>query len=108
MFVIDWDGNMNETEKNKEFNYSVISLGELMSGFDKSQVIKNLAHITRMEAEEIENKFFHKDHNDIKNDIKREIKTVSDLNKAKRYQGKFIRAGLAAVIQMNFYKVVKE
>ena len=99
---------MNGTEQNKEFNYSVISLGELMSGFDKSQVIKNLAHITRMEAEEIENKFFHKDHHKDHSEIKSEIKRVSDLNKAKRYQGKFLRAGLAVVIQMNFYKVVKE
>ena len=104
MFVIDWDENMNGTEQNKEFNYSVISLGELMSGFDKSQAIKNLAHITRMGAEEIENKFFHKDHSDIKAGTKSEIKTVSDLNKAKRYQGKFLRAGLAVVIQMNFRK----
>ena len=99
MFIIDWDGNMSGTEKNKEFNYSVLSIGELMSGFNKARVIKNLTHITRMETGEIEDKFFNKDN--------REIKILSDLNKAKRYQGKFLRAGLAAVIQMNFNKIVK-
>lgn len=85
---------MNRAEKDKEFNYALISFAELMPGFEKSKVIKNLAHVTQLESEKIENKFFNKDN--------REIKIVTDLDKARRYQGKFLRAGLAVVIQMNF------
>jgi hypothetical protein len=83
---------MSATDKN--VSYSVIFMGELIIGFDKQQVINNLTSITRLPVEEIENKFF---------DVGRVvIKKTNELKKAKRYHGKFLRAGMAVGIQMDF------
>ncbi|MDX2507838.1 MAG: hypothetical protein QNL62_25635 [Gammaproteobacteria bacterium] len=78
----------------KEVNYSVVFMGELITGFDKQQVLKNLVNITRMPIEDIEQKFF--------NNGRVIIKRTSNLKKAKHYHGKFLRAGIAVGIQMDF------
>ncbi|MCW8931117.1 MAG: hypothetical protein OQL19_12860 [Gammaproteobacteria bacterium] len=80
----------------KEVNYSVVFMGEIITGFEKQQVMSNLENITRMPADEIEKKFFNES-------VKRiVIKKTSDLEKARKYHGKFSRAGMAVGIQMDF------
>ena len=80
----------------KEVNYSVVFMGEIITGFEKKQVIKNLVNITRMPKDAVEKKFF----NDTPGRVV--IKKTNDLEKARRYHGKFLRAGLAVGIQMDF------
>ncbi len=80
----------------KEVNYSVVFMGEIITGFDKQQVIHNLSNITRLSEQQVEEKFFN-------NGASRLIiKKTSDLAKARRYHGKFLRAGMAVGIQMDF------
>ncbi len=81
----------------KEVNYSVVFMGEIITGFDKQQVLKNLANITRLPKEEVDTKFF--------NTGRVVITKTSDLSKAKRYHGKFLRAGMAVGILMDFEEV---
>lgn len=78
----------------KEVNYSVVFMGEIITGYDKQQVLKNLAAITRMSITDIEQQFF--------NAGRVVIKKTTELEKAKRYHGKFLRAGMAVGIQMDF------
>ena len=79
----------------KEVNYSVVFLGEIITGFEKAQVLKNLASITRLSSNDVENKFFNQQGRVV-------IKSTNDLDKARRYHGKFSRAGMAVGIQMDF------
>ena len=83
----------------KEVNYYVVFLGEIITGFDKKQVLSNLAHITRLTTDDIEQKFFNNQSARIL------IKKTNDLEKARKYHGKFSRAGLAVGIQMDFEDV---
>lgn len=80
----------------KEVNYAVVFMGEIITGFEKKQVIKNLVNITRMPKDAVEKQFF----NDSPGRVV--IKKTNDLEKARRYHGKFLRAGLAVGIQMDF------
>jgi len=80
----------------KEVNYSVVFMGEIITGFNKKQVLKNLANITRLSIDEVDNKFFNE------NTARIVIKKTNDLEKARRYHGKFSRAGMAVGIQMDF------
>jgi len=80
----------------KEVNYSVVFMGEIITGFNKQQVLKNLVNITRLPINEVEKQFF----ND--NSSRIVIKKTNDLEKARRYHGKFSRAGMAVGIQMDF------
>jgi len=80
----------------KEVNYSIVFMGEIITGFEKQQVIKNLAHITRLSTGEVEKKFF----NDQPGRIV--IKKTHNLKKARKYHGKFSRAGMAVGIQIGF------
>ncbi|WP_198265565.1 hypothetical protein [sulfur-oxidizing endosymbiont of Gigantopelta aegis] len=80
----------------KEVNYSVVFMGEIVTGFEKDQVIKNLESITRLSNDEVEKKFF----GDVPSRVV--IKKTNDLEKARRYHGKFSRAGMAVGIQMDF------
>jgi hypothetical protein len=80
----------------KEVSYSVVFMGEIINGFEKQQVLKNLAKITRLPVEEVEQKFF------LENASRIVIKKTTDLEKARRYHGKFLRAGMAVGIQMDF------
>ncbi|MCU7952323.1 MAG: hypothetical protein KZQ64_02840 [gamma proteobacterium symbiont of Bathyaustriella thionipta] len=80
----------------KEVNYSVVFMGEIITGFDKKKVIANLAHITRLPIEEINNKFFSEQN------CRVIIKKTNSLEKARKYHGKFSRAGMAVGIQMDF------
>lgn len=80
----------------KEVNYSVVFMGEIITGFEKQQVMKNLINITRLEAEEVENKFFNLSSGRVV------IKKTNNLEKARKYHGKFSRAGMAVGIQMDF------
>ena len=43
----------------KEVNYSVVFMGEIITGFDKQQVIHNLSNITRLPEAQVEEKFFN-------------------------------------------------
>ncbi len=80
----------------KEVNYSVVFMGEIVTGFEKKQVMDNLINITRLSDADVEQKFF-------KATVGRVvIKKTSNLEKARRYHGKFSRAGLAVGIQMDF------
>ncbi len=74
-------------------------MGEIITGFEKKQVMTNLAHITRLSIDEVEKKFFSNSENRII------IKKTSDLEKARKYHGKFSRAGIAVGIQMDFKDV---
>ena len=80
----------------KEVNYSVVFMGEIITGFNKQQVLRNLANITRLSIDEVDNKFFNE------NTARIVIKKTNDLEKARRYHGKFSRAGMAVGIQMDF------
>ncbi len=80
----------------KEVNYSVVFMGEIITGFKKEQVLHNLANITRLSEEQVEKKFFNLGGTRIV------IKKTGDLAKARRYHGKFLRAGIAVGIQMDF------
>lgn len=80
----------------KEVNYSVVFMGEIVTGFKKAQVIKNLESITRLSNKEVEKKFFGPSAGRVV------IKKTSELEKARRYHGKFSRAGMAVGIQMDF------
>lgn len=84
----------------KEVNYSVVFMGEIVTGFDKKQVMDNLVSITRLSNEEVEKKFFKSSAGRVV------IKKTNDLEKARRYHGKFSRAGLAVGIQMDFEEAV--
>ena len=77
-------------------SYSVVFMGEIITGFEKMQVIRNLANITRLSNEEVEKKFFKDKTGRVV------IKKTSDLDKARKYHGKFSRAGMAVGIQMDF------
>ena len=88
------------TSLDNDVNYSVVFMGEIIMGFDKNHVMKNVAYITHLSLDEIERKFF-------KAKVGRlVIKKTHDLNKAKKYHGKFSRAGMAVGIQMDFKGVV--
>lgn len=80
----------------KEVNYSVVFMGEIITGFDKQQVIHNLSNITRLPEAQVEEKFFNQ------GTTRLIIKKTPDLAKARRYHGKFLRAGMAVGIQMDF------
>lgn len=80
----------------KEVNYSVVFMGEIVTGFEKKQVMHNLVNITRLSNDEIEQKFFNKTEGRIV------ITKTHDLDKARKYHGKFSRAGIAVGIQMDF------
>jgi len=77
-------------------NYSVVFMGEIITGFKKEQVIAKVAHITRMTPDVVVEKFFKEE------PCRIIIKTTPDLEKAKKYHGKFSRAGMAVGIQMDF------
>ncbi len=79
-----------------EVNYSVVFMGEIITGFKKEQVITKIAHITRMTPAVVVEKFFREQ------PCRLIIKSTPDLEKAKKYHGKFSRAGLAVGIQMDF------
>jgi hypothetical protein len=83
----------------KEVNYSVVFMGEIITGFDKKQVLENLARITRLSTDEVNKKFFSDQV------CRLVIKKTSDLEKARKYHGKFSRAGMAVGIQMDFEDV---
>ncbi len=83
----------------KEVNYSVVFMGEIITGFNKQQVIHNLATITRLTEKQVEEKFFNQ------GTTRLIIKKTPDLAKARRYHGKFLRAGMAVGIQMDFEDV---
>ncbi len=90
------------TSVDNDVNYSVVFMGEIITGFEKNRVMKNVAHITRLSLDEIERKFF-------KEQIGRlVIKKTHDLDKAKKYHGKFSRAGMAVGIQMDFKKLAHQ
>ena len=78
-------------------NYSVIFLGEIITGFEKSQVLSNLASITRLNNSDAEKKFF--------NSGNVVIKRTANIEQAKKYQNKFLRAGMAVGIQMEFDEI---
>jgi len=78
----------------KDVNYSVVFLGEIITGFEKSQVLNNLSRITRLNDIEAEEKFF--------NSGNVVIKKTPDIEQAKKYQNKFLRAGMAVGIQIDF------
>ncbi len=80
----------------KEVNYSVVFMGEIITGFKKEQVLHNLASITRLSEAQVEKKFFNL------GGARIVIKKTADLSKARRYHGKFLRAGIAVGIQMDF------
>jgi hypothetical protein len=80
----------------KEVNYSVIFMGEIITGFQKKQVIDNIMNITRLPKEKVLEKFFNEDVGRIV------IKRTNNLEKARKYHGKFSRAGMAVGIQMDF------
>lgn len=80
----------------KEVNYSVVYLGEVAVGFNKDQVLKNLINITRMSEIDVKKKFFNSQNTRVV------IKRTNDLEKARRYHGKFLRAGISVGIQMDF------
>ncbi len=80
----------------KEVNYSVIFMGEIITGFQKKQVIANIMNITRLSKEKVLAKFFNEEVGRIV------IKRTNDLEKARKYHGKFSRAGMAVGIQMDF------
>ena len=80
----------------KEVSYSVVFMGEIITGFDKQQVVHNLAAITRLTEDQVEEKFFNQ------GTTRLIIKKTPDLAKARRYHGKFLRAGMAVGIQMDF------
>ncbi|MCU7801410.1 MAG: hypothetical protein KZQ70_15095 [gamma proteobacterium symbiont of Lucinoma myriamae] len=80
----------------KEVNYSVVFMGEIITGFDKKQVMENLSHITRLSTDEVDKKFFSDQACRIV------IKKTNELEKARKYHGKFSRAGIAVGIQMDF------
>ncbi|MCK5697310.1 MAG: hypothetical protein KAI02_04055 [Gammaproteobacteria bacterium] len=84
------------TSVDNDVNYSVVFMGEIITGFEKNRVMKNVAHITRLPIDEIEKKFFREKIGRLV------IKTTDDLDKAKKYHGKFSRAGMAVGIQMEF------
>jgi len=79
-----------------EVNYLVVFMGEIITGFTKEQVISKVSHITRMTPEVVAKKFFRKE------PCRLIIKSTPDLEKAKKYHGKFSRAGMAVGIQMDF------
>ncbi len=83
----------------KEVNYSVVFMGEIITGFEKHQVMSNLVNITRLKIDEIENKFFKGSSGRVV------IKKTNDLEKARKYHGKFSRAGMAVGIQMDFEEI---
>jgi hypothetical protein len=83
----------------KEVNYSVVFMGEIVTGFEKDQVVKNLENITRLSNDEVEKKFFSEATGRVV------IKKTSNLEKARRYHGKFSRAGMAVGIQMDFEEI---
>jgi len=87
------------SSSDREINYFVVFMGEIITGFEKKQVMTNLAHITRLSIDEVEKKFFSNSENRII------IKKTSDLEKARKYHGKFSRAGIAVGIQMDFKDV---
>lgn len=78
----------------KDINYSVVFLGEIITGFEKNQVLNNLSRITQLNGTEAEQKFFNAG-----NVV---IKKTPDIEQAKKYQNKFLRAGMAVGIQMDF------
>lgn len=78
----------------KDVNYSVVFLGEIITGFEKNQVLNNLSRITQLNGTEAERKFFNAG-----NVV---IKKTPDIDQAKKYQNKFLRAGMAVGIQMDF------
>ncbi len=80
----------------KEVNYSVVFMGEIVTGFEKKQVRDNLVNITRLSDDDVEQKFFNTTASRVV------IKKTNNLEKARRYHGKFSRAGLAVGIQMDF------
>ncbi|MCK5663988.1 MAG: hypothetical protein KAI17_10895 [Thiotrichaceae bacterium] len=87
------------SSSDREINYFVVFMGEIITGFEKKQVMTNLAHITRLSINEVEKSFFsNSEHRII-------IKKTNDLEKARKYHGKFSRAGLAVGIQMDFEDV---
>ena len=88
--------NQTMSAVDKDVNYSVVFMGEIIIGFEKQQVLTNLANITRLSSEQIEKKFFNKTTGRVI------IKKTSDLEKARKYHGKFSRAGIAVGIQMDF------
>ena len=90
---------MTMSAVDKAVNYSVVFMGEIVTGFNKAQVLKNLSNITRLSNEDIEKKFFNKAAGRVV------IKKTSDLDKARKYHGKFSRAGMAVGIQMDFEDV---
>jgi TATA-box binding protein (TBP) (component of TFIID and TFIIIB) len=81
----------------KDVHYSVVFLGEIITGFEKNQVLNNLSIITRLKDTKAEEKFF--------NSGNVVIKRTTDIEQAKRYQNKFLRAGMAVGIQMEFEQV---
>ncbi|MCP3852443.1 MAG: hypothetical protein GY694_19760 [Gammaproteobacteria bacterium] len=80
----------------KEVSYSVVFMGEIITGFEKQQVMSNLVNITRLPIDKVESKFFNQSAARIV------IKKTNDIEKARKYHGKFSRAGMAVGIQMDF------
>ena len=83
----------------KEVNYSIVFMGEIITGFDKKQVMENLVRITRLPMDEVEKKFFSD------KTCRTIIKKTNNIEKARKYHGKFSRAGMAVGIQMDFEEV---
>ncbi len=80
----------------KEVSYSVVFMGEIIMGFEKQQVMSNLVNITRLPIDEVESKFFNQSAARIV------IKKTDNIEKARKYHGKFSRAGMAVGIQIDF------
>ena len=74
-------------------------MGEIITGFDKKQVMENLVRITRLPMDEVEKKFFSD------KTSRTIIKKTNNIEKARKYHGKFSRAGMAVGIQMDFEEV---
>ena len=82
------------SKDNENINYSIVFLGEIITGFEKQQVLNNLCRITRLSTTEAEQKFFNSGHV--------VIKRTGNIEQARKYQNKFLRAGMAVGIQMEF------
>ena len=84
------------TSLDKDINYSVVFMGEIITGFEQKKVLRNLAKITRMSEKEVLQRFFQIESQRII------LKKTPLLEKARKYHGKFSRAGIAVGIQMDF------
>lgn len=87
------EADKKSNEKNepaKKGAYKVVFKGRLLPGFDREQVITNIAQLTKLPAEKIENKFF--------NGKVVIIRRAHDQTHAQKLQHLFTKAGLEVFI----------